>query len=51
MANIIIDIPVIRTAPYRTELYHTVLYDYTILKDYAHILVYGAYGKCVSAPL
>jgi len=32
MANIIVDIPVIKTAPYRVVMYHTVLYDYTILK-------------------
>ena len=51
MANIIVDIPVIRTAPYRAVMYNTVLYDYTILKDYDHILAYGAYGQYVSAPL
>ena len=51
MANIIVDIPVIRTAPYRAVMYHTVLYDYTILKDYTHILAYGAYGQYVSARL
>ena len=44
MANIIVDIPVIRTAPYRTVLYHTVLYDYMILKDYTHILAYEVYA-------
>ena len=51
MANIIVDIPVIRTAPYRAVLYHAVLYDNTILKNYTHILAYGAYGRYVSAPL
>ena len=51
MANIIVDIPVIRTAPYRTVLYHTVLYDSTILKDDTHILAYGAYGQYVYVPL
>ena len=51
MANIIVDIPVIGTAPYRAVLCHTLLYDYTILKDYTHILAYGAYGQYVFASL
>ena len=51
MANIIVDIPVIRTAPCRAVLYHTVLYDHMILKDYTRNLAYGAYGQYVSAPL
>jgi len=51
MANIIVDIPVMRTAPYLAVLYHTVLYDYPILKDYTHILACGSYGQYVFAPL
>ncbi len=51
MANIIVDIPVIGTAPYRAVMYHAVLYDYTILENYTHILAYGAYGQYVFAPL
>ena len=48
-SNIIVDIPVVKTAPnhtvpYRTMMYHTVLYDYMTLKDYTHILAHEAYG-------
>ena len=50
MANIIVDISVIRTAPYRAVMYHAVLYAYTTLKDYTHILAYGAYGQHLFAP-
>ncbi len=38
-------ISVIGTAPYYTGPYHTVLCDYTILKDFTHIHAYEAYGQ------
>jgi hypothetical protein len=38
MANIIVNILAFGTAPYRAVVYHSVLYDYAILKDYTNIL-------------
>jgi len=51
MANIIVGIPVIGTASYRAVMYHTVLYDYTILEDYTHIIALRAHRQYVFTPL